>query len=1325
MYFLAFDFGILFSLNLIFYIILGFAVLAGFLSGLKKSLYKLITMAIFYIVFFATINVAVNILWNANLSFLGQYLGQIDSSLAGFTSFADSYESILQLMVGEQVDLSALSLEAFELIMGILIFAVKIIWTILYFTVILIAYKILTFIIRIIFFKTKKGANKMRGFGAIVGAANGLMAIFIVLIVMGGFISITNSLVVLMSEIDFENIGGDQENLNFVPRDEIYQANYSLIVPVSDETLDFEDFDIADGIEVMKAMVEEYNSNLFVRLANAIEVKSIIDEDVLVPMHINLFDTILSFDYNDKTIAFRYELSIFSEAALIFAESDYMDTQNLTDIKGDEIRDIFAVLANSKLVVALVPIAIEIAALEAEIELPIEVETLYDGTYDFEEEIATIGRIGGALFDVLNGAAYIGGEGSLEEIEITGETVRELFGDIAGSEVILLITEVLLFPMLEDPEGDFSMIITIPEGLDLEAEIIALGEIFATIVDSEISFEELMSDDITVTLSAISKVDLTILLNSKLVTEALINILSGTAGIEGLEFLSIPSNIVWRDVDGVDGELRKILSAFNALLDAAEDIDFNNIGIGDVTKLDSGTIDAFFDSYVIRATITDMLKEMDMSEMPLVFPDVIYDALGYFTKEELVAVVEAAKLIIDPEAEESDFDPMKILQLSDTEIDTLFVSNILYATVGNYFNEMDTDSVIVPDSVNTTILVDGIAKPVVTVIELKNLFKALIVLDIQNFEGLGVDASMINKLQNSTEDDIDAAKVTTLLNSEIIHATFSDVIVQLDKSEGGALIVTERDVLNNLVITEVGGITFVSEAEILSLIRAMYFLDVNDFDVVDLENTQVLKDNFDVLLDSAIIHATISDTILTIGSTVIVPEKDVDNNDVIVTRGTTVFILEAELSSLLDGLDLLGVSDPTAFNQFNFGNLDDDAKRTQLLESAILHATITDQLLGLDPSLLYVPVQNELGEPLKVQTGTLITTFVIKDEIKAIITAMIAMGYSDVNDLSQEIQEQTFIDNMNLVLQSASMQATVSNKILNSSITSLRIPDQDEASLDLRIVYSDVTFIRSDELENFFISVDLFDIPNVDFDTFYVGPDEIMNIDTNIFFNSFIMVATVSDYFLDVAGDETEAPGTTILLIPTTKRIPITIAGISAEVVERQELINILNGFDILGYSNYGEPMDANIITSLTGPDIDNILLSDSLHVTIDNMLRGNAAISGGIPALAEDTTSYSMTITIKTAVRNFILATQQVAGADFTNVTFDIGTVTSLSPEQRDIVLDSMIVRNILTDQLEAMMLADPDPYWPADSDYMNNDPLTFLTEDGINNVFTHYGLI
>ncbi|MFA7076650.1 MAG: hypothetical protein WC152_08325, partial [Candidatus Izemoplasmatales bacterium] len=888
MYFLSFDFGILLSLNLVFYLVLGLAVFAGFLKGFKKSIYTLITMAIFYIVFFVTLNLVVNIIWSADLSFLGQILGDnVNSSLADFTSFKNNYQEVLQLVMGEEINLSEMSGEFLELASGLMMFLLKIVWTVLYFTVILIIYKFICFLIRIIFFKTKKGANKMRGLGALVGIGNGLMAIFIMLVVMGGMISVVDSMTVLLTEFsEMQENTDDTENLSFSYRQDIYEANFSLLSDTSDSgdnpsPIIPSDFEAGDALAILTQMVEEYNSNIFVKAANAIQVSSVVDKDVLVPMHINLFDTVLSFEHNEKTIALRYELMVLTEALEVFALSDYQETQNLTDIKGQEIRDIFEIISNSKLVISGLPLTIEYASIEYEQDLPFEIEELYDGTIDFESELVKIGAIAGSLFDILNGAGYIGGEGNLDQIEITGDNVRDLFLDISDSDVIMLITESVLLPMLENSEGDISLILTVPEDLDLEAEITALGEILATVVEADVDFSVIMAGNMTDTLAEISAVDLTILLESRLITEALINVLSGNVAIEGLEALTIPSTIVWKDDGDIEGELRKILNAFDALLETASDIDFDNLDLGILSEMDSATINTIFESYVIRATVTDLLMEMDMGNMPLVFPDVIYDDLNYFTKSELVAAISAVKLIIvTNDQEETTFDPMKILQLSETEVDTLFDSDILYATVGNYFNTMDTSAFVVPEDVNTTILVDNAPVDVVTVTELKNLFKAINVLEIESFDGIEFDASYINRLKHDTEDDIDLLQVNTLLDSMIIHATLTKTIVDLDKSNEGMLVVPTSDVDGNVIIDEISGVKYIDNLEIYHALRAMYFIGIEDFNEIDFDDTSIIQDNFPILIESAIIHATISDEILNIGSAVIVPEKDVDDNSI-------------------------------------------------------------------------------------------------------------------------------------------------------------------------------------------------------------------------------------------------------------------------------------------------------------------------------------------------------------------------------------------------------------------------------------------------------------
>ncbi|MDD3129392.1 MAG: hypothetical protein PHW21_03390 [Candidatus Izemoplasmatales bacterium] len=1682
MYFLASDFGILLSLNLIFYIILGLAILSGFISGFKKSLFKLITMIIFYIIFFFTLDIMVGVLWKVDLSFLGGTLANIDPSLGSFTSFESSYESILELFLGDTVDFSQMSANFMELASGLMQFVLKIVWTVLYFTVILIFYKIICWIIRAIFIKKREGANKHRLFGALIGAGNGLLAIFIALIMLGGMMSFMGNISTLVSaaqEMQSNADNGDNtQNVSFIPRNELYDISYSLLAETTTTTE--EDTTSAnsdpnakmleDALEALEKMVAEYESNLFVGIANSITVPSVIDEDVEVPLHINLFDMVLSFEQNDKTVALRYEIDILTQAFMIFTESEFQETQELTDLKGDEIRDMFQTIANSKLIVSLVPVAIEYAALESEKDLPFPVEELYDGTIDFEQELATMGRIGGTLFDILNGAGFIGGEGSVDQIEVTGDTVRDLFSDISGSDIIVLITETLLLPELADSEGSLALIIEIPSDLDLETEFLAIGEIFAEIVEADIEFKDIMGDDITTTLKTLSSVDLTVLLESRIVTEALINILSGEAEIEGLSMLSVPADINWYDEGVIEGELRKILNAIDALLEVSENIDFDNLDAGVIADMDFETISTFFDSQIIRATVTDIFKGIDFGDMPLIFPDIVYDDQDYFTKSELVAVSEAIKLIIVEDETETSFDPLKVLNLTDTEVDTLLTSNILYATIGNYFNTIDTSEFQIPDEIMTDIMVDQAPLEIVNRLEQESLFKALSVLEITDFSGFTFDATFIDKFENTAGNDLEQTKIDTLLASKIIHATVSKVVIDLDKSNSGPLVIPNKSIDSQTIITSNLGTDYITTNEISNIFKALYKLEITDFNSVELNNLNDLKDHFSVLLDSAIIHATISDVVLNIGSTVVIPENDSDDVPVIVTVESVPYITESELQAVVDGMKLLGLTDPNTFSDFSFSvlntdnlryqlldsailhatitdqmmtlggdlltipeqdelgndliiesgtkpdkfvakseinailkamiemgysdvndlsqeinpqvfidnmylvlasasmqatvskqilaadealvvpekdsednqikipytdvtfikaselenlfeaielfniqdldfntfddftfsNLDTDVKRYQLMDSAILHATVSDQLLGLGGSLLKVPEQDELGNDLIIETGTItvkyvakaeinailkamiamgytdvknLTTeidpqvfidnmslvldsasmqatvsnqilaaqaalviperdsennlvkipytdvtfiestelenffnainlfgitdldfntfnsynfsalntdtkrmdfmksailhatisdqlfdlgsnllivpeqdesgndlileigvlpnkFVVKTEINAIMKVMIEMGYTDVNNLSSQINAQAFIDNMDLVLDSASMHATVSNQILNASSSTLIIPDEDLSSNSIRIPYTDVTYISSSELSKFFTSIDLLAISNLDFGNIsQFGLSNIQTLDKNVFFDSFIMLATVSDYFLDAAvGDETHAAGTISLLIPSTKRFDITVETLTQEAVDKNEMIRMLDAFQVLGLGDYNSNFDASVITSKTSGEIDQILLSDSIHITVDSMLRGNAQISGKIPALAEDTTTYVVTVTTKSEIRNFILASQQVTGASFTTVSFDIYAVAGLNASQRDIVLDSWIVRNILTPELENLGTVFPfsaDPYVFTNNDYMNLDPTTFLTEDSVNLVFAHYGLV
>jgi hypothetical protein len=907
------------------------------------------------------------------------------------------------------------------------------------------------------------------------------------------------------------------------------------------------------------------------------------------------------------------------------------------------------------------PVAIEVAAGMYEMDLDVEAVGLYD--IDFETELANLGSIAGALFDIINGAGFIGGEGSVDQIEIDGDAVRDIFEDISGSETILLITENLLFPMLEAEEGGFSAILTVPDDLDLEAEFLALGEIFAQIIDADIDFADLEGADVTVLLGAVSEIDLTILLDSQLVTEALINILSGQTEVEGLDVLTIPQGIEWRDQGAEAGELRKILVALNSFVGAVGELDFSTIDVSTLTDLDQAVIDDFFASYIIRATVSDIISSTDLGDVPLVIPETVYDLQGYFTETELVSIIKAIKLIIDDTS--GDFDIVQALSLTDTEIDDLLASDIIYATIGKEIYDLGSSSLVVPSTVVETVVDDSVNVTVVTRLEQKAILQALAVLAISDFDTMSFDAGIIGNLENSTEDGLDDTKIATLLGSEIIHSTVSDMIIDLDTSNGGVLVIPDTAPDGSDLVYSNSFYTHVAKAEISNILKALYEIDITDFNTINLEDTSLLINNMSDLLQSGIIHATVSDILLDLSPTVTIPEKDSLDQSILIVQGTTTYISSDEISAMMDALNVLNITDPSAFaSSFDLTYIDETTEQDTLLLSAIMHATISQTMMDLGSGVMVIPQFEEDGiTPVVVQTGSVgnLTDYIVKDEIKAIIDALNQMGLNDLDALNSEISSSLFLNNSSYILASSCLQATLSDQILSNTSGTILIPDSEV------VTSGTVQYIKNTELTNFINSIN--ELGLSDFDTFGFASDDIFGLtDVNGFFNSKIMQATASKYILDAA----------VLTVPSSLQQTILVNSANVNQINKTELVSIFNSLELLGMTGFDSPMDSSVIQGITKADLTTILDSGSLHVTIDDMLRGNAALD--IPDLANSPMYGIDPLTSKTEIVEFIEAVNQFGGADFTNFTFNVAGVAALNATQRSEVLDSMIIRNGLT---------------------------------------------
>lgn len=1324
--FLAIELNVLNALNYLIYFVLIITVLCGFLRGGKKSIYILIMMVLFFILYFVTLGSAVDFVWSYDLSQFAPQLAEIDPSLASFTSMEDSLESILGVALNGQVDLASASTEVINLATQLGKFIVKLVWTIAYFSVILVVYRIIVWFIGLFLVPHKKGQSRNRGIGAIAGGLNGLLAVYVLIVMLGGIHSMTESAVVLLEDSDIPEMAQVHE-LN---DDNPFNATLTVI-PMAEESTVLGD----EQLQYLIDFNESFSSNFFVKIVSGITSKSIVDETVEIPAHLNLFDTVFSFEYNESVIALRYELDVLGEAGLVFLESDYATTNEITDITGNEIRQVFAFLAQSKLITSLAPVAIEVGSEMNDITLDITKADLY--AIDFDSELTSLGEISGALFDIFNGAGVIGGEGDFSNLSVDGATIRGIFEDVSESEIILLMTDAILLPMLEPEDESAPQLINLPEDLDMEAEYLALGSIIAEIIDADVLIADLESGDPSILLNSISKVDLSILKNSELVSSALINILSGEYEIEGFDFIEVPTGIVWEDDGMVDGELTKILRALNVLTSLSSEIDFNNFDVSALSDLSTEDIDTFFNSYVLRATVSSFVSEMDLTGVALVFPDSIYDSQNYFTEAELKAVVEAVTLILDNDTGE--FDIIEALNLTSADIDILLSSDIIYATIGTMIVDYGSTSLTIPSTVLTQIAVDSVNQDVITKVEIHEIFEALSILEITDFDTMDFGAGIISKLENSSQTALEESKINELLDSKILHASISNVIVDLSSGTGQLLVIPDLDVTGANLHTVTGGIDYISTTEIKHLLQAMYSIDITNFETMDLEDTSLILSNLDDMLISSIVQATVSKQILDLDTVLTIPETNVEDTEtILIHQGSTTYILDTELEALFNVINMMQIQDPTQLSTtVDLADFNTETKQNTLLSSAIMHATISDTLISVGSGILIIPTLAEDDTPVKLEVGPAgnTSTFIAKGEIKAMLKALEAMNFTDINSFATTIDASKFLDNSALVLASASLQATVSDIILNSTAVTnnvLIVPDFEVPTGAIAIrktkIVDNVTYISLDELTNFFSAVNELGITN--FNSFSFESEDIFEINNlSTFFDSYIMRASASKYIIDVAGDETSAVGTTSLIVPTTVREAITVNANPFEQIEKTELINIFIGLDTLGMNNFSDPVDASTLNALNQANMTIVLNSTSFHLTMDNMIRGNGNVNTYIPALTEYV-DYGLVnpILTKAEIIEFIEASSALGSSSvFTTSNFDYLALAAMTPADRDEVLDSMIVRNLVTDQLETMMTND-DPlnlYWPSNTYYELNDYNQFLTEAGINEVLSEYGLI
>ena len=1344
--------------NIILFGAIGLGFIIGYLRGLKKTLYSLVVTILFYGLFFVTIELVINQLWILPIPFAFQYVTSMLPELAGAQTIGDAVFSMVEKYAGANLGETMTNTVFVSFVTGIAQFVLKIVYTILYFTIGLVLFKFFFYIFRLIFFKDskknkipkyvvlseeqiniieqpkrsrkekaamavqekkdkkelekrikkmgrkekkayflaqgkningkklkvtkkqiramkiqekkdkkelKKRVRKMSRkekkafyklqkseksrlqklekvrlrkikkplFGAIAGAAKGAVTAFVGIIVLGGIINITESLMVLIPE----------EDTTTVYIEELLQLSTN-ITPLAAEEPAAPLFEIPESVVPMieegRDFINAYNGNSFIQFTSTITYTDA-NYSAAIPLNLFLFDSVFSLQFSEETIMLRNELSVFAETASVLLDSEYMVSGDLSDVEATEISTLFITLSESNLITSMLPLAIEVGSDYFDTPIEVPIEELY--AIDWESELQTLGAVAAVGFGLVNDAGILVDGVDYETVTFEGAEVSSLFDSLADSELVTLAAYVAVEPLLEQMGGDISAIITVPEDIEWDVEFRAFGEVAAAVLDTGLTVADMQSNDPTLLIGALSEMDFTVLLSSDIVSLALKNIFDGTAGVEGLDMIVIPLDIVWFDeYDAAgnliaNGELRNILLAVNGITSVADGFDFDNLDFNIIADFDDPTIDTIFNSRVLVASISGFLLDMDLGDTPLVIPDSVLDTNGYLLSTELKAIASSARVLVsdlacddlDTACEETGFDIAKAFSLSDLSIDTLTSSEILAATIGELIIDSGGDILVIPNSSKEAITVDSVAKNIIKKEEIKNLFKAVSVLGFTDLDTMTFDASIITALGTVADTTIlDSDKSDKLFGSGIVHATISEMLFDLTDGVDSVLSVPyyDIDLVEIREYSAIDEIDYVSLAELENILQALLTLDITDFaDVSKLDINSVIEDA-DSLLNSAILHATISTQMFDLGGDILtVPYKDEAGDPVRVTVGVlldstdTEYITKTEITNILDSLEILGITD---INKFD-GSVDLESITSEptnidtILTSATLHATISTQLINLDTdgTIVLPYLQEDNLTAVRVVAGDVgfETEYVVKTEIKAMIDALDALEILDIESFDGTVDLSLLSDDatITIVLTSSTIQATISDQLFNLDTDGvITLPYLEEnGTTDVRVTVgsgdTESDYVTSFEIKAMIDAMDILGFTDVEEFTGTVSFENLF-LDDNIttVLLSATIHATISKQLIDLDTDST-------ITLPffeendaTEVRVTVGAVGETTEYVTKAEIEALMDAVDILGFTDLEAFTGTVSLAPLMLDDNKTtVLLSATIHATISQQL--------------------------------------------------------------------------------------------------------------------------
>ena len=242
----------------------------------------------------------------------------------------------------------------------------------------------------------------------------------------------------------------------------------------------------------------------------------------------------------------------------------------------------------------------------------------------------------------------------------------------------------------------------------------------------------------------------------------------------------------------VDSLITTMISLFG------ENRQINDLPVNDLTiSTLNDSVDELVGSYVLKATITDNLKDKE-NDNTIVIPSVSYDEYDILTDGEITSLFNSLDIIFGDAIISSmySFANINISTIAaDQNIDVLTGSYVIRSTISKEL--LAVDAVTVPKEVIDNNISDY---KVLSKTELKSFFKAIDTMGISNISN--IDANSLNVDANDTEklvaSDVMRATITKniSINGEAAYALKSDVKVTKDVAGNNILVLNEAELTN-------------------------------------------------------------------------------------------------------------------------------------------------------------------------------------------------------------------------------------------------------------------------------------------------------------------------------------------------------------------------------------------------------------------------------------------------------------------------------------------------------------------------------------------------